>query len=169
MEKMSGVFLPRSAWDKQFEQYHGTPSRGSDCCLHGSVVNCCLHGSVVNTIAEMYQYPRPNIHVMGSIFVTYGGTQSGHGRSSEDPCKLWFFRRAAIYQVGRGWARALNQMSKNFLFGPCNFPHLELHLAIYNQHTKKLSCIVKVQKYFMPRGFATCAHPHAVSKRHRRC
>ena len=36
-------------------------------------------------------------------------------------------------------------------------PHLEFHLAIYDQHPKKFSRIVKVPKYFMPRGFATCA------------
>ena len=35
-------------------------------------------------------------------------------------------------------------------------PRLELHIAIYKQHSKKFWGIVKVQKYFMPRGFATC-------------
>ena len=45
-------------------------------------------------------------------------------------------------------------MSENLLL-PMRLsgPRLELHLAIYNQHSKKFSSIVKVQKYFMPGAF----------------
>ena len=52
----------------------------------------------------------------------------------------------------------LHHMSENFFFWPMQLsgPRLESHLAIYNQHSKMFSGIVKVQKYFMPKRFATC-------------
>ena len=66
-----------------------------------------------------------------------------------------FFQAAGAFGFPSG---VLHQMSEDFFFRPMQLsgPRLELHLAIYNQQSKRFSGIVKVQKYFMPRGFATC-------------
>ena len=53
---------------------------------------------------------------------------------------------------------APNQMSKDFFFGPCDFPALAQNctLQFTTNSQKKFSGIVKVQQNFRPRGFGTC-------------
>ena len=99
-------------------------------------------------ISEHQYQPKPPSNLTCNLASTF----PSHPRPSKFPSTFSKRQTPSVFQ-----AVCCTKCLRTF-FWPMqrSGPRLELRLAIYNQRSKKSSRIVKVQKYFMPKGFGTC-------------
>ena len=142
-----------------FSKHQSQPDPPSDlaCNLAGTFPNHHRPSKFPSTFSNLHPHPP----FPSTIPSTRQPRMQPRRHFSQPPPPIkiskHFFQAADAFGFPSG---VLPPMCENFFFGPMplSAPHLELHLAIYNQQSKKFSGIVKVEKYFLPRGFATCVN-----------